>query len=79
MLRLSTRQVSSHFLNLRIVGPQEVGLERVEQELLLRRLKPVEAGYHRDLCCMGRTRESLLNQITEWVAKKSGARECSAE
>src|SRR5258706_15115635 len=26
--------------------------ERVEQELLFRRLKPVETGYHRDLCCM---------------------------
>jgi hypothetical protein len=72
MLRLSTRQVSTHFLNLPIVGPQEVGLERVEQELLLRRLKPIEAGYHRDLRCMDGTRETLLNQIMDWVANKSG-------
>ena len=47
--------------------------ERVEreQEFLFRRLKPVEAGYHRDLCCMDSTRQSLLNQVTDWVANKS--------
>ena len=45
---------------------------RVEQELLFRRLKPVEAGYHRDLVCMDGTRQSLLNQIVEWVANISG-------
>ena len=44
---------------------------RVEQELLFRRLKPVETGYHRDLCCMDGTRQSLLNQILDWVANKS--------
>ena len=46
--------------------------EKVEQELLFKRLKPVETGYHRDLCCMDGTRQSLLNQITDWVANKSG-------
>jgi hypothetical protein len=47
--------------------------ERVEQEeLLLRRLKPVEAGYHRGLCCMDGTRQSLLNQIVDWAANKPG-------
>jgi len=46
--------------------------ERVEQELLLRRLKPVETGYHRNLRCMDGTRQSLLNQIVDWVANKSG-------
>ena len=46
--------------------------ERVEQELLFRRLMPVKTGYHRDLCCMDGTRQSLLNQITDWVANKSG-------
>ena len=60
-----------------IVDPQGVGVERaeqerVEQELLFRRLKPVETGYHRDLRCMDGTRQSLLNQITDWVANKSG-------
>ena len=31
--------------------------ERVEreQEFLFRRLRPVEAGYHRELCCMDGT------------------------
>src|SRR5258706_5764472 len=81
------RPVSSHFLNLSIVDPQGSGVERaeqeraereqveqeqVEQELLFRRLKPVEAGYHRELCCMDGTRQSLLNQIIDWVPNKSG-------
>ena len=52
--------------------------ERVGQELLFRRLMPVPTGYHRDLCCMDGTRQSLLNQIMDWVANKSG-RECSPE
>ena len=53
---------------------ERVEQERVEreQELLFRRLKPVETGYHRDLCCMDGTRQSLLNQITDWVANKMG-------
>ena len=46
--------------------------ERVEHELLFRRLMPVKTGYHRNLCCMDGTRQSLLNQITDWVANKSG-------
>src|SRR5882757_8050386 len=50
---------------------KRVERERVEQELLFRRLKPVETGYHRDLCCMDGTRQSLLNQIADWVANKS--------
>src|SRR5258706_3660010 len=50
----------------------QVEQERVEQKLLFRRLKPVEAGYHRELCCMHGTRQSLLNQIMDWVANKSG-------
>ena len=53
---------------------ERVERERVEreQEFLFRRLKPVETGYHRDLCCMDGTRQSLLNQITDWVANNSG-------
>ena len=47
-------------------------VERAERELLVRRLKPVETGYHRKLCCMDGTRQSLLNQIMGWVANKSG-------
>src|SRR5258706_1937249 len=46
--------------------------ERVEQDFLLRRLKPVETGYHRILRCMDGTRQSLLNQVMDWVANKSG-------
>ena len=54
------------------VERERVEQERIEQELLFRRLKPVETGYHRNLCCMDGTRQSLLNQITDWVADKSG-------
>src|SRR5258708_7932942 len=83
MLRLSAwpmRPVSSHFLNLSIFDPQGLGVERVEreeqgrveQELLSARLKPVETGYNRELRCMDGTRQSLLNQIMDWVPNKSG-------
>jgi len=44
---------------------------RQDQELLFRRLKPVETGYHRSLRCMDGTRQSLLNQITDWAANES--------
>ena len=46
--------------------------ERAEQEFLFRRLKPVDTGYHRNLCCMDGTRQSLLDQVMDWVANKSG-------
>src|SRR5258706_5088605 len=83
MLRLSAwpmRPVSSHCLNLSIFDPQGLGVERlerveqrrVEQELLSERLKPVETGYNRELRCMDGTRQSLLNQIIDWVPNKSG-------
>ena len=51
---------------------ERVEQERIEQDFLFRRLKPVETGYHRRFCCMDGTRQSLLNQITDWVANKSG-------
>src|SRR5258706_9796721 len=56
------------------VEREQVNQDRVEreQELLFRRLKPVETGYHRNLHCMDGTRQSLLNQITDWVDNKSG-------
>ena len=46
--------------------------ERAEQEILLRRLKPIETSYHRKLRCMDGTRQSLLNHIMDWVTDKSG-------
>jgi len=49
---------------------RERAQEREEQEFLFRRLKPVETSYHRDLCCMDGTRQSLLNHIMDWVANK---------
>ena len=58
----------------RSVGSRSSGfrVERAERELLFRRLKPVSTNYHRKLCCMDGTRQSLLNQIMGWVANKSG-------
>src|SRR5258706_14224440 len=53
---------------------ERMAQERVvqEREFLFRRLKPVEAGYHLKFRCMDDTRQSLLNQIMEWVANKLG-------
>jgi hypothetical protein len=69
------RRVSAPLLNLAIIHSERFGVERteqVEQEFLFRRLKPVDTGYHRSLRCMDGTRQSLLNQVTDWVANKSG-------
>ena len=52
--------------------PERVESERVEQDLLFRRLMPVKTDYHHELRCMDGTRQSLLNQIMDWVANKSG-------
>src|SRR5258706_3760598 len=60
--------VSTHSLNLSIVHSQKF---RVEQELLLGRLKYVKTGYHRDLRCMEGTRKSLLEQMMGWVINGS--------
>jgi len=42
--------------------------ERAEQELLLRRLEPVKAGYALHHRCMEGTRQSILTRILDWVA-----------
>ena len=39
---------------------------------MFKRLKPVKTGYHRNLRCMDGTRQTVLNQIMDWVAKKPG-------
>jgi len=46
-----------------LLGHNRFSMARVEQELLLTRLKRVETGYDLTLCCMEGTRETLLNQI----------------
>jgi len=71
------RPVNAHFLNLLIVDPHAFVVERAEQEradqeYLFRRLGPVKTSYHLKLRCMEGTRQSLLNQIMDWVANKSG-------
>ena len=55
-------------------GDNSFSTARVEQEFLLTRLERVKTGYDLKLCCMGGTREALLNQIMAWVANESDAR-----
>jgi len=52
------------------VEQERVEQEQEEQRLLSRRLQPVKIGYHRNLRCMDGTRQSILNQIMDWVANK---------
>ena len=52
-------------------------LSRVEQELLLWRLKSVEANYHLDFGCMDGTREILLKHVIDWATKESGHKQGS--
>ena len=54
--------VSAHCLNL-----ARVHWCCIEQDLLLRQLKPVETGYHQARRCMEGTRQSILNRIIAWV------------
>jgi len=66
MLKLYTkprRLVSTRSLVLSIGHSQHF---RVEQQILLSRLKDVKTSYDRDLCCMEGTRKSLLGQIIDW-------------
>ena len=75
-LRLANETSKLSFSSLSIVDPQGFGVERErvdqEQELLFRRFKPVDTSYHHNLCCMDGTRQSLLNQVTDWIANKAG-------
>ena len=72
-LRLANETSKLSFLIMMIVDPQKFGVEQAEREQAeLRRLKPVETGYHRKFRCMDGTRQSLLNHIVDWVANKSG-------
>ena len=48
-----------------------------EQELLLRRLKHIDTGYNRQLCCMGGTREALLSQVVAWATDESAQKDGS--
>ncbi len=57
-----------------IVRPQLFRVELFQQDLWLKeRLKPTRSGYSRTLCCMGGTRESILDGIITWVTNGSGS------
>ena len=69
--------VSTHCPNLATIHPQYVRVaqrkqEQEEQDLLLRRLGPVETSYHQDLCCLNGTRIALLKKVADWLPSKSG-------
>ena len=49
-------------------GDHSPPVVRVEQKLLLRRLKYVETTYHLECGCISGTRQFILNQIMAWVA-----------
>src|SRR5258706_1803134 len=70
--RVERERVKQERVERERVKQERVEQERVEQELLFRRLKPVDIGYNRELRCMDGTRQSLLNQIMDWVPNKSG-------
>jgi hypothetical protein len=70
--RLERERVEREQLEQERLEQERAEQERAEQEFLFRRLKPVDTGYHRNLRCMDGTRQSLLNQVTNWVANKSG-------
>jgi len=66
MLRPSAkprRPVSAHYQP----SGSSFSVFRVEQELLLGRLKSVQTDYHQGLRCMEGTRQSILNQVMAWV------------
>ena len=72
MLKLSSgprRLVSTHSLHLPIRHSQQF---RIEQHLLLSRLRDVKTGYDRDLCCLDGTRKSILEQIMAWASNGLG-------
>jgi len=62
------RLVSTHSLHLSIDHSQQF---RVEQHLLLGRLKDVKTTYAWDLCCMEGTRKSLLEKVIAWATNGS--------
>src|SRR5258706_15167745 len=57
-----------------MVYSQWFRVELVQQDLWLKeRLKPIRSGYNRKLCCMGGTREYIIDEIITWVANGSGS------
>src|SRR5258706_14829651 len=47
---------------------ERVEQERVEQEILFRRLKHVEACYHREFRFLDCTQQSILYHIVNWIS-----------
>src|SRR5258706_677153 len=57
-----------------IAYSQRFRVELVQQDLLLKeRLKPTRSGYNQTMLCKKGTRESVLNEVTAWVADGSGS------
>ena len=56
-------------------GDTSFSVVHIEQKVLLKRLKCVETGHNRTLCCMEGTRESLLRHVKSWVTDGSGEKD----
>ena len=69
--RTEQEQAEQERINQEPADQEGTEQDPVEQEFLFRRLKPVKTDYHRQLCCMDGTRQSLLSHITDWVTKQS--------
>ena len=70
--RVQQERVQQKRIQCEQVEQERAEQERAEQDFLFRRLKPVDTGYQRSLCCMDGTRQSFLDQITDWVTNISG-------
>jgi len=57
--------VGTHYLDQASVHSQQF---RIEQQFLLERLKPLEAGYDLGQCCMEGTRQTVLDRAMAWVS-----------
>jgi hypothetical protein len=68
--RVERERVERERLEPERLEQERVVQERAEQDVLFRRLKPVDTTYDRSLCCMDGTRQSLLSQVMDWVANK---------
>src|SRR5258708_11231172 len=64
------RKIGKHSLSQ--AGDNSFSVVHVEQKLLLKQLKSVEAGHHLDRRCMKGTRQSILNRIMAWVTNPLG-------
>src|SRR5258708_34785366 len=80
MLRVLGRAkggVRTPYLSAGMAHSQWFHVEDVEEDLLHRRLKPVETSYDFGRCCMTGTRKSILNRTVAWVTEPQEGNDAS--